>query len=140
MPDIKKKRERNLTLNQVRKYNRAKRTMDDRCMKQFIRNAKTWLRKHPEAEGRILFDPENRFDIEYDQKHGNSYVGRAAAVSFDAKGKILFDFDSENLVKKGLYLSYDVSHGIYVEDWAWALQILLYHLENPYVPSEEDEE
>lgn len=127
-------KKRNLTLEQLKRYNTRKTDMDSRCHEQFIRNAKTWLRKHPEAKGKIHLDPDYTFQGELDTKHCGSIGGDIVAVSFDAEGLLVFDHSSQYELSKNVHTTLDVTYGIYVEDWTWALQILLEYLDDPYVP------
>lgn len=128
---------RNLTLAQVERYNTLKTGMDSRCREQFIRNAKTWLRKHPEAGGRIPIDPDHTFTGQY-ERHGAALIADVTAVSFDADGCVLFDITGNYVNERNVPDIFDRGYGLYVEEWPWALQILLEHLEDPYVPKEDD--
>jgi hypothetical protein len=127
---------RNLTLAQIERYNKTRDEMDSRCREQFIRNARTWLRRHPEAGGRIPLDPNATFQGCRTTKYGGSYPGDIVAVSFDAEGRVLFDHHDESGTEKDLHCTLNTENGVYVEDWPWALQILLEHLEAPYVPND----
>lgn len=130
------KSKRNLTLAQVERYNTLKCEMDSCCREQFVRNTKTWLRKHPEAGGRIPIDPDHTFTGQY-ERHGAALVADVTAVSFDADGCVVFDITGNYVNEKNVPDACDRGYGLYVEDWPWALQILLEHLEDPYVPEKD---
>lgn len=131
------KTERNLSLQQLKKYNTRSGKMNSRCKRQFHRNLASFLKKHPEHNGKVLLDPDASFSAEYSSKHC-PYYGTVVAVSIDEKNYLRFDFCSQFENEKNLYLAEDAGYGIYIDDWPWALQVLLETFDNPYTPDSEE--
>lgn len=131
---------RNLTISALERYLKASGEMSRRCEKQFIRMAKAYIKKHPELKDKkIWFDPDATINGELDTKHGGSWVGNIIAVGFDKKGHITFDISTEYDLQKDVPSVFESGYGVYLEDWVYALKVLLRHFEEPYDPEEDEE-
>lgn len=105
------------------------------CREMFKEKARQMVKDAP--RGKVFFDPDATFRVMVQHKHSD-YTGDAVAVSFADDGRILFDVASEYDYEKGLYLADDACYGVYVDDWAWALQVLLEHEQSAYEHEEEE--
>ncbi len=135
----KDKTTKELTLAQIRRHTRNQREFENRCMDQFLRNAKDYITTHPELkDGRIYFDPGDSFTGIW-ERYG-CHEGMIVAVSLNKQGKVRFDLDLDYEIKKDQPLVFKEGWGVNITDWTYALLYLLEAFKNPYVPEDEEEE
>lgn len=133
----KQKRPKPLNIEQLEREIRRRNRFENRCMALFISTVKEHLAAHPELpDGKIYFDPDATFIAQNEHKYGMTEVGDIVAVSIHEKGYLVFDISTEYDLETKVPLSYETASycGIYVEDWTYALKVLLQQLENPYTP------
>jgi hypothetical protein len=136
-PEEKKPVGADITLEEIMAYNRERTQFESRCREQFTKNVREHIHAHPDLpDGRIHFDPDSTFTALRETKHFDSYTGDVLSVGLDKKDRLIFRHSSQYDVENNLNLSDEAGYGLFIEDWSWALQILLLHLEEPYVPEE----
>ena len=128
---------RDLTLDEIKVKNALATALSRQCREQFIRTVKSYIPAHPELpEGKIWLDPENTFGALRSTRHYDSYTGDVLSVGLDARGRLVFGHSSQYDYEKEVNLADETCYGLYIEDWPWALEVLLTHLEEPYIPDE----
>ena len=128
-----------LSVSELENYLRLGSTMYRKCHEQFLDTAKSYIAEHPDLKDhKIWFDPDSTFTGELDHKHGTTQVGDILAVGFDENGKILFDISAEYDLLRNEHSISDCCYGVYIEDWAFALKVLLEHIDEPYEPEDDE--
>ena len=126
-----------ITLEEIRAYNRERSAFETRFREQFAKNVREHIHTHPDLPGGVIhFDPDCTFTALRETKHFDSYTGDVLSVGLDKKDRLIFRHSSQYEVEDNLNLSDEAGYGLVIEDWSWALQVLLLHLEEPYVPEE----
>lgn len=134
-------KEKDFTLEELQDIFKVINNLSKRCREQFKRNLRDYLKEHPELkDGKVRFNPDNTFQVERDLKHGCDIVCDVVAAGIDDEGKVVLDLEGENYTEKEVHLHGEVCYGAYVEDWAYALEILLKTMADPYIPWDEEEE
>ena len=88
----KEKNDKDLSLAQIRRHTRNQREFENRCRDQFLRNAKDYIKAHPDLkDGRIHFDPLDSFTGTW-ERYG-CHEGVVVAVSLSKNDDVLFDLD-----------------------------------------------
>ena len=135
----KEKTDKDLSLAQIRRHTRNQREFENRCRDQFLRNAKDYIKAHPDLkDGRIHFDPLDSFTGTW-ERYG-CHEGVVVAVSLGKDGDVLFDLDLDYEVKKDQPLVFEKGWGVYITDWTYALLFLLQAFKDPYEPEDEEED